>query len=66
MDRLDAEGIANELGIAKQVAQEKMNELKESERIKSLSNYAKTQVASKKMKARWIKHRVKRKVKGGM
>ncbi len=59
LGRLSTEDISSEIGRAKSTVRGKVNEIKANERVQSLSEYA-------RLKKKRVKHKAKRKIKGGM
>lgn len=67
LERCNAQGLADELGRAKETIEKKISEIRESERIENISRYAskkKSEFKTKKLSK--VKVRIKRKIKGGM
>lgn len=66
LSRCTAQGLADELGTAKETVDRKIQELRESERIANICQYAKEKKSEKKRGLRRVKHRIKRRIKGGV
>ncbi|KXB04818.1 hypothetical protein AKJ49_01660 [candidate division MSBL1 archaeon SCGC-AAA382A03] len=66
LDRCSVQGLADELGRAKITVEMKIREIRESQRIERICQYASKKKSGKKRKLKRVKHKVKRRIKGGM
>ncbi|KXB06886.1 hypothetical protein AKJ51_02595 [candidate division MSBL1 archaeon SCGC-AAA382A20] len=67
LERCSAQGLADELGRAKETIERKISEIREGERIENISRYAskkKSKLKTERLKK--VKLRIQRKIKGGM
>ncbi|KXA89657.1 hypothetical protein AKJ37_02635 [candidate division MSBL1 archaeon SCGC-AAA259I09] len=66
LQRCSAQGLADELGRAKETIDRKIREIQANQRIENISQYASEKKSREKRKLKRMKYKVKRKVKGGM
>ena len=66
LSRCSAQGLADELGRARETVNRKIREIRASERIGNISRYASEKKSKEKRKLKRVKHKVKRKANGGI
>lgn len=66
LSRCSVQGLADELGRSKKAVKGKIGEIRAKETIKNISRYASEEKSRKKIKLKRVKHKVKRKIRGGM
>ncbi|KXB05149.1 hypothetical protein AKJ49_01395 [candidate division MSBL1 archaeon SCGC-AAA382A03] len=66
LQRCSAQGLADELGRAKITVEMKIREVRESQRIERICQYASEKKSGKKRKLKRAKRKIRRKIKGGM
>lgn len=66
LQRCGAQGLADELGRAKETIKRKIGKIRTNQRIENISLYAREKKSGERRKLKREKHKIKRKVRDGM